>query len=118
MTQLVSRQCAQDMVTLGRLQRYRPMQLGASPESRSSGSGHVQRRSAGKDNGAFDQILEFAHVAGPIIARQGFHFFRGNGFDVAIHAAGVLLGKVADEQGNILGAVSQRRNDDGETFSR
>src|SRR6266566_8716548 len=40
------------------------------------------------------------------------HGCGGNGFDLLLHATAVLLSEIADEQGNILGALSQWRDAD------
>ena len=57
----------------------------------------MQRRPAGQDDGAFDEVFQFAHITGPMIARESFHLVRGNGFNAAVHAASMLLGEVADK---------------------
>ena len=62
-------------------------------------------------------ILELPHVAGPRILHQAAHRLRG---DDAPRAPPLpeRLKDVIDQQGDVLPALAQRRNDKGITFSR
>ena len=61
-----------------------------------------------------DEVFEFANIARPIPPSERLHNVRRNRFDLSIHAAGVLSDEVADEQRNVLAALPQRRDRDGE----
>src|SRR6266576_1279631 len=63
---------------------------------------------------AFNEILEFADVAGPGVALEGLHGVGGNVLHLFIEAAAESLHEVTYEQGNVFVALAQRRNLDGE----
>ncbi len=72
----------------------------------------------GRENdGALDEVFEFAHVAGPVIAFEGRQGFGRDGLDVAIHAPRILLRKIANQRGDVLAALAQRRHDHEEKHS-
>src|SRR5690606_29860044 len=63
----------------------------------------------GHEHGAFDRVVEFAHVAGPAMRAQGMHCgFIKSRERVAI-VRGVSLEKMAREWFDVLGAFTQRR---------
>src|ERR1035438_6297335 len=72
--------------------------------------GGVQSSAGGNDDGALDEVLQFADVAGPVVALERMHGGRRNGGDFAIHAAGVLLHEGAHQQRDIIAALAQRRD--------
>jgi hypothetical protein len=76
------------------------------------GERHVQHRPAREDHGALQKILELANVARPLPRDQSIHRFRRDGFDGLAHAAGVARDKMAHQDGNVGGAVAQRRRKD------
>jgi hypothetical protein len=91
--------------------------IGAS--GRKSGGFEFGKRNAqlfagGEKNSALDKIFELADVAGPGIVREGVHGVGGNVLDGFVEAAADFLDEVADEEGNILAALAQRRDVDGE----
>src|ERR1700758_3404916 len=64
----------------------------------------------GKDNRALNKVFQFADVAGPTVAFESGDGLRGNGFDVPVQSAGITLGKITHQCGNVFGALPQRRN--------
>ena len=74
----------------------------------------LQRGAGRKNHRALDEVLQFADVAGPVVARQRLHGFGRDVGDAPVHAAGVLLHEVAHQQRNIVAPFAQRRHRDGE----
>lgn len=104
---------AQDVFALGGFQR------------RIAGSFDFHRRfqfsdgnrkfgAARKDDGAFDDVFEFAHIAGPVIVGECVHCFRLDAFDRLLHPVRELLREKAGEQRDVFATLAQRRNRDGE----
>src|SRR5712671_7546200 len=67
-----------------------------------------------KDNRAFHQVLQLADVARPGIPLEGSHGFRRNAVDLLPHAAAKQLHEMCHKGGNVLPALSERRQQDGE----
>src|SRR5580700_7290152 len=68
----------------------------------------LQRRAVGKDYRTLDEVLQLANIPRPMPTRELPHGCGGNRFDLLVHEAAVLLRKVADQQWNILRALTQR----------
>ncbi len=77
------------------------------------GERDTQLFSGRKQDGAFDEVFEFADVAGPGIVRERVHGVGGNVFDVLVELAAESLNEVADKEGKIFGALAERGNLDG-----
>ena len=65
-------------------------------------------------HGAFDDVFQFAHIAGPVIAGQHVDGRRRNSPDVLRVFLGILLQKVIAKQQQIGLSLAQRRNEDRE----
>ena len=61
---------------------------------------------------ALDEVLEFAHVAGPVVASEGLQSVFGNFHARAAVLAAELREKLARQQRNVLLAFAQRRNEE------
>ena len=73
---------------------------------------NFQLRIARKNNAAFDEVFEFAHIAGPVVVHQRVHRAGRNHIDWFLHAFGVSLREVSNKERNILFTFPQRRNHD------
>src|SRR6201987_75902 len=78
------------------------------------GEGHAKLLARGEQHRAFDQIFEFAGIAGPGVIHQGIHHIRGNVFDVLVLAAAEYLDEIAHQERNVFRTLAKRRNMDGE----
>ena len=67
-----------------------------------------------EDDGAFQDVLQLADVAGPSISDQASHGLRADAFDAPAGAAGELVDQEPDEERDVLGAVAERGERDGE----
>ena len=67
-----------------------------------------------RQHGAFECVLELAHVTRPVITGQHIDRRRRDALDVALVLARELLEEVIDEQQHIRLALAQRRNEQGE----
>src|SRR5215469_2498379 len=67
-----------------------------------------------QDCGSFDQVLKFAHVAGPGIRGQSVQGFLRNMFDPLAHAARKTLDKMGNQGRDVLTAFPEWRYHDGE----
>ena len=76
--------------------------------------GHAEDGAGRENDSAFHEVFELADVSRPGIAFEGFHGFRGNGLDAAVHSARIHLDEETDEQGNVFGALAEGRDADGE----
>ncbi len=76
--------------------------------------GSLQLVTSGQNDGAFDQVLQLANVARPRISHQRLHRRRRHARDRPVHAPGTLVGEIRDQQRNVLGPVTQRRDLDRE----
>src|SRR5579864_752527 len=76
--------------------------------------GDVQALAGAEDDGALDHIAQFADVARPGVLDQRFHGFRGNSIDLLPHPRREILHEIADQHGDILAALAQRRDDERE----
>ena len=59
-------------------------------------------------NGAFNGVLQFTHISGPVISDQSPHGFFGNGSNGSL-GVGKFLEKSGDQNGDIALAVAQGR---------
>src|SRR5208282_2291659 len=73
----------------------------------------LKRLPTSQDDRTLDKVLQFADVARPVPGRKPLHHGYGNRFDALLHLLGALLYKVADQQRNILPAISKGRDADG-----
>src|SRR5882762_3640126 len=73
------------------------------------GKGNVKFLTWRENNRAFQQIFQFANIAGPGVGHQGIHGVRGNVLNGFVQPAAELLHEVADQQRNILAAFAKRR---------
>jgi hypothetical protein len=74
----------------------------------------LSSESGREKNSALHEIFELADVAGPGIVREGVHGVGGNVLDGFVEAAADFLDQVANEEGNVLATLAQRRDVDGE----
>jgi CDI toxin RNase A-like protein len=63
-----------------------------------------------QQNGALDEIFEFAHIAGPGIVRQRLHYVRGNVCHSLVLATAEFLYEITDQQRHVFGAFAQCGN--------
>jgi len=77
------------------------------------GGRNAENAVGGKDDGALDDVLQFADVAGPVVAYEGAHGVGGNRLYVLAHAAAEDFGEMADEERNVFGAFAKRGDADG-----
>src|ERR1700740_349486 len=68
----------------------------------------------GEDNCALCQVLQLTNVARPGVRPQGSHGFWRNAVDLLSHAVAKQLNKMRDKCRNVLTALSQRRQQNGE----
>src|ERR1700688_4692853 len=73
-------------------------------------NGNMQYRRGREDDSSFDKVLQFTHIARPVVSLQGGNRFGGDAFNVPIHSASITLSKIAYQSGNILAALTERRN--------
>src|SRR4029077_20835621 len=66
--------------------------------------------------GAFDEVLEFADVAGPGVVRQSVHDVSGDVLDIFVELTAESLHEVANQEGEIFGALAERRDLYGENI--
>ena len=66
------------------------------------------------NDGSLNDILQFTHVAGPVVGLKLFHVRRRQTRGVHAEFAGGLLEKMLRQLRNVLSAVAQRRQFDGE----
>ena len=64
--------------------------------------------------GPQDRALQLSNVARPSVMHQCLHVFRKNIFDSSVHLAFILAHKVPDQGWNVIGAVAQWRDFNGE----
>jgi len=62
------------------------------------------------DDGAFDQVLQFADVSRPTIGRECCHCFWWNEVNRLARAPSETLDKMRNQLGNVIRALSQRRS--------
>ena len=74
----------------------------------------AQRGSRREDDGSFDEILKLAYVTGPMPFDKRLHGLGGNDFDASAHALGMNSEEVPDQNGNIVEALAQGWNREGE----
>ena len=74
----------------------------------------AQHRPGRENDGPFDKILEFAHVARPVPFDESIHRLARNRFDMPAHALRMAGEKIADEKRNVLATLAKWRNRDGE----
>src|ERR1700730_6321834 len=63
----------------------------------------------GKDDSTFDNIVELAHIAGPIVIHQKFQRGRGEVTQRLVVFLAVAGEEMREERGNIFAAIAQRR---------
>src|SRR5262245_21563498 len=63
-----------------------------------------------EDNGALDDVLELAHVAGPLILRQQLHRVPRDAVDLPAELLAEAADEVRHEQWDVLGPFPQRRH--------
>src|SRR6266404_821825 len=74
----------------------------------------MERRATGQNNGAFDNVFQFANVSRPTPGGQFLHCRGGNGLDVLGHQAAVFLREIAHQKGNVFRTFAQGWDADGE----
>ncbi|MBV9073855.1 MAG: glycosyltransferase [Acidobacteria bacterium] len=62
---------------------------------------------------AFDYVLQFADIAGPVVLAQRCHRFRSDAVDLLVHAVRIQLGEMPYQNGNVVGTLPQRWNANG-----
>jgi len=78
------------------------------------GEGDAEFFAGGEEDGAFDEVFEFANVSRPGIVSEGVHGFGGNVLDAFVELAAEALHEVADEEREIFGALAEGGDLDGE----
>src|SRR5271167_1642803 len=66
-----------------------------------------------QDNCSFDEILQFADVARPIVLSESLHGACGNRLDSSTRTANAIFDEKFDQRRNILAALAQRWHRDG-----
>ena len=61
-----------------------------------------------QQQGAFNGVAELTHVAGPVIYEQLLQRRGGNAAGAVLGAAGVVLQKMGNQQGDVLAVFSKR----------
>ncbi len=74
----------------------------------------LEQRPARENRGAFDDVLELAHVARPVVARRALEECRRNAVEGLAQFAGCFSEEVAHEQRDVLAPFAQRRHGDRE----
>ena len=75
-----------------------------------------QTGALGQNHRSFDEILQFAHVAGPRPAHESLHRLGGYLGYFPVHLFRMLFGEMPGQQRNVFRMVTQRRRHDGEYF--
>ena len=68
----------------------------------------------GQYDGTFENVLQFADIPGPSVIAQASHGFLADSLDAFADAHGELVDQEMDEQRDVLLAIPQRRQMDGE----
>lgn len=68
--------------------------------------------------GAVDGVLEFPHVAGPVVALEQLQRLWLDTQPLQPQAEPAAFAKITSQQGNVTGALAQRRAWIGNTLSR
>jgi hypothetical protein len=110
----------QDVLALELLHRLAQRRARVLAQARAGlGHRHVERhvlqmddRAPGEDDGAMQDVLELAHVAGPVVAREHLEGTGRHAAHVAVALAGDLAHEVLDECGNVLAPLAERRHVD------
>src|SRR4051812_24143000 len=71
---------------------------------------YVECGSRAQKHRTFDQILELANVAGPVIAGKRLHCLGRDGIEMSVHAAGILLCEMPHQKRNVFAALAQGRD--------
>ncbi len=69
----------------------------------------VQLASVAEDDCSLDDILEFAHIARPLVRQQHLHRFWVDALDGAFVGLCCTAHKIRSQQGNVLPSLAQRR---------
>src|ERR1700730_11699042 len=69
----------------------------------------LQRPTARQDHRAFNEILQFTNVPGPVPGNQAFHDSRRNTVDLLLHLFREPFNEITHEQRNIVLALPRRR---------
>lgn len=77
------------------------------------GQGRPEALAFGEDDGALDEIFEFANVSWPAPVDHDFDGLIGDEGDAFVHALGALLDEIADEEWNVFAAFAERRQVNG-----
>ncbi len=72
----------------------------------------VEHFAVRQNDGAFDDVLQFADIARPAVVDQPLHVLLGYAADIFAELALEQLQKVQRQKRNILGALPQRRDVD------
>src|SRR5262249_52905703 len=73
---------------------------------------HYQRIGLAQDNGALDDVLQFADIAGPPVSSQCFQRVLSDFPDILASRVAVTPYEILHEQWNVFRSFSQRRNRD------
>ena len=102
--------------------------LGVGLDSGSTGGSHanafwqgpleIEFAVSGGNHGAFDDILQLAHVTRPAISFKAADIVRRERFDRPAHAFSEFFGKGSGQNADIAAPLAQRRQLDGKTFKR
>ena len=106
-------QNSQDVLSLGFLQRLLRLRIGRRCTGLQLGQWCSQRASRRQDHGPLDHILQFANIAGPVVAAESIHGFTGGSIDGLFHALAEVLNEMSGQQGNIFLALPEGRQMDG-----
>ena len=85
-----------------------------SSAASSSARGARKHRTLGENDRPLDEILKLADVARPAPFDERLQGFGGNRFDAPAHALGMAAEEIADKERNVVAALAQWRNGDGE----
>jgi hypothetical protein len=105
----------EDMASLDRFQCRRGGALGRGERSRSFAIDlEVEDWPGSEDDGALEHVLQLADIPGPPIVGQAAQGRLAHPFDPLADAGGEPVDEEANEQGDVLGAVAEWRQRDGE----
>jgi hypothetical protein len=87
---------------------------GIAPTGQCQADGRAVDRSIREKEQPFDHVAELADIAGPGVALQLFDCLGLEGLDLPAVLIGHLSGEMRDQRGNVLGALAERRQQQGE----
>lgn len=90
--------------------------MSRKPPARGTGVPPIaaQHRPVRHHHGAFDEVVQFANIAGPVVPLQRVHHMRGDTADLFVHARRENADEMTHQGLDVVHAVPQRRQQDRE----